>query len=259
MSHPVLELRDCTIAAEEEGGRVCVREVNWTVVAGERWVVGGPPGAGKTRLLETAAGLRAPAAGQVRLLGRVVETLGGREATALRRQVALVYGRGGRLLSYLTLAQNIALPLCYHRNCTLDEAAEETAHLLAAFELEPLAAYLPAQVNPAWQQRAALARALALRPAVLFLDHPLEWLNAEHAAWWLNFLEAPDPPWPRPATVVVTTDDPHPWRTWGRQFALIRAGRWAVVPLGEILSGKLPLPNHAPAARDGLAPGPASP
>lgn len=227
---PVLELLDCTVTAEEEDGRVCVRGVHWTVATGERWVISGPPGSGKTRLLETAAGLRAPLAGRVRLLGRDPGTLSAREAAALRCQAALVYGRGGRLLSHLTLAQNVALPWCYHRNCPLEAVAEETARLLAAFELEPLAARLPAQVSPAWQQRAALARALALQPRVLFLDDPLEWLNAEHAAWWLNFLEAADPPWPRPPTVIVTTDDPHPWMRWGRQYAVIRDTRWERLP-----------------------------
>lgn len=246
---PVLELADCEIAAEAADGRVSVRAVNWRVAAGEQWVISGPPASGKTHLLEVAAGLRAPAAGRVRLLGRDPATLRGAALAALRREVALVYGRGGRLFGHLTLAQNVALPLCYHYNCPPEAAAEETARLLAAFGLETLAARLPGQLNPAWQQRAALARALILRPAVLFLDHPLDWLNAAHARWWLDFLGGAEVGWPRPATVVVTTDDPHPWRAPGRRFAYLCDNTWKV---------EEPEPAAAPPppAHEGLAANP---
>ncbi len=243
---PVLELTGCTLTAEEADGRVLAREVNWTVAAGEHWGLCGPAGAGKTHLLEVAAGLRAPATGRVRLLGRDPAALRGPVLAALRREVALVYGRGGRLFGHLTLAQNVALPLCYHRNCPLEAAAEETGRLLAALGLEALAARLPGQVNPAWQQRAALARALILRPAVLLLDHPFEWLNEAHARWWRAFLDGAEIGWPCPPTVVVTTEDAQAWRLPGWRWAHLRDTTWTV---------EAPAPSAAPppAAREGLA------
>jgi ABC-type transporter Mla maintaining outer membrane lipid asymmetry ATPase subunit MlaF len=226
---PVLEMRGCAIAAADDAGHGQVRDVDWRVLPGERWAVGGLPSSGKTRLLETAAGLCPPPAGQVRLLGHYVAALGEREARALRRQVGFVYGDGGRLLSHLTLAQNLALPLCYHRNCELEAVADELGQLLAAFELEAVARRLPGQVTPAFRQRAALARALALQPQVLLLDNPLAPLNTAHTHWWLDFLSGADIGWPCPATVVAVTDDLRPWLDVAGQFALIQDIRWLVV------------------------------
>ncbi len=237
----VLEMRGCTIAPADAGARGRVRAVEWRVAAGSCWAVGGPAGCGKTRLLETAAGLRAPESGQVWLFGRDVARLSDLEGRALRRQVALVYSGGGRLVGHLTLAQNLALPLCYHRNCPPAAVADELAQLLAAFGLEPVAHRLPGQVNPACRQRAALARALALRPALLLLDNPFEWLNTAQVRWWLEFLRGAHPVWPRPSTVVVATDDLRPWRGVAEHVALIRDGRWQPLADGAALEADNPV------------------
>lgn len=247
---PVLEMRGCTLVAADETGHRQVRDVDWRVLPGERWAVGGPPGSGKTRLLETAAGLCTAPTGRVRLLGHDVATLGEREARALRRQVGFLYGDGGRLLSHLTLAQNLALPLCYHRNCELEAVADELGQLLAAFGLETVARRMPGQVTPALRQRAALARALALRPQVLLLDNPLAPLNTAHTHWWLDFLNGADIGWPCPATVVAATDDLRPWLDVAGQFALIQDTRWVVVGGRERLTA-----TAEPALRELLAAG----
>jgi ABC-type transporter Mla maintaining outer membrane lipid asymmetry ATPase subunit MlaF len=144
-----------------------------------------------------------------------------------------VYGEGGRLLSQLPIAQNLALPLCYHRNCAPDALAAEVAQILAAFGLESLAGRLPGQVSLAWRQRSALARSLALRPEILFLYNPLAGLNTTHVRWWLDFLSGATP-WPpclaqRPAATVVATDDLRPWLAVASQFALIQEDRWQVI------------------------------
>jgi len=244
----VIELRDCAVESAEDPGRATLKDVNWRIAPGDSWAVGGLPGSGKTLLLETAAGLRPAAAGSVRLAGRVVETLSEREAHLLRRDLGFVYGGGGRLLSHLSVAQNVALPLCYHRNCAAPAVAGEIEQLLSAFGLVGLATRLPGQVNPAYRQRAALARALALRPKVLLLDDPLGGLNTAHVRWWLEFIGGADIGWPCPATVVTVTDDLRPWLAVARQFALIHDGRW------EVLGGREDLASaREPLLRELLA------
>ena len=227
-----IELSGVTVEAGSADGRRVVRDVNWAIGRGDFWVAGGLAGSGKTALLETAAGLRPPVAGTVTLFGSPAERLPGSPARAARRRIGFVYGGGGRLFSHLTLAQNIALPLCYHRNCAGEAVAEEVAGLLSRFGLLALAERLPGQVSPAFRQRAALVRALALQPEVLFLDDPLAELNTSQVRWWLGLLgDAGDREeragWP--TTWVVATDDLRPWLTVGRQFALLQEGGWRVL------------------------------
>lgn len=230
---PVIELCDVAVEPADGADKPALRGLNWRVAVGDFWAVGGLAGSGKTALLETAAGLRAPAGGAVRLWGEEVAALSGKAQVAVRRKIGFVYGDGGRLLSHLTVAQNLALPLCYHRNCPGEAVATEVEELLAAFALTGIAHRLPGQVNPAFQQRAALARAMALAPEVLLLDNPFAALNTGHMRWWLDFLTRPageaKAPGAPPATVVVVCDDLRPWLPAARQFALLQDGGWQVL------------------------------
>ena len=225
-------------------------DVNWTVAPGEFWVVAGPPRSGKTDLLMLAGGLMPPLAGSHQLSGRDSREFG-EEELAERLQLALVLEHG-QMFSQMTIAENIALPLRYQRNLDAEEAVCEILGLLELLELLPFAAAWPATVSRDWLKRAALARALVLRPRILLCDHPLSGLSTRHRQWWLRFL---DQLWHghkylggAPMTVVVTTAELAPWQHSGRRFALLRDGQffalgaWAEVvqsadpAVGELLA-----------------------
>jgi len=88
--------------------------------------------------------------------------------------------------------------------------------LLELMELTPLADVTPGNVAANWCQRAALARALVLKPEMLLLDNPLRGLGARHVKWWMNFLEQlwRGHEWlgGKPMTLVATAEDLQPWR-----------------------------------------------
>ncbi len=226
----LIELRDVAVGARAPAGRFLIEAVDWSVARDEFWLVAGLPGCGKSLLLQTAAGLLPPGRGSLRLCGREVAALSETEFAGVRRRIGFVFPDGGRLFNDLTVAQNVGLPLCYQRDCSLDAVAEPVGELLEWAGLAAFANAEPSRLGRSFRQRAAAARALALEPEVLFLDNPLSGLDAGQSRWWLNAIEqlAGGRAAIRhgPSTLIVAVDDLRPWRGPGRQLALIQENRW---------------------------------
>jgi len=229
---PAIEMRGVNVAAMRDATFTVVENVNWSVATGEAWVIAGQEQTGKSDFLMLAAGLMAPAAGSLRILGNDPENFGEAELPE-RLRVGFVF-QGGQLFSQLTIAENIALPLRYHKNLAAADVAGPVALLLDRLELTPLADVTPANVAANWRSRAALARALILQPEILLLDNPLAGLGARHRQWWLRFLDqlarGHEILAGRPMTLVVTADDLRPWQHAQRKFALLHDKKF--IPLG---------------------------
>jgi phospholipid/cholesterol/gamma-HCH transport system ATP-binding protein len=226
----VIEMIDVAIAAAIAPDHAIVSGINWTVARGDYWVVGGLPGSGKSDLLATAAGLLRPLHGKHRLFGKEIAQLSEEEAVQLRLRVGLVFSNEGRLFNHLTVSENLALPICYHRNCTPAQAHDRVGTVLEASGLSSVAQSTPARINRNMRQRVALARALVMKPEALLLDDPFRGLDPIQMKWWLEFLgnlcsghELTDG---CKITLVIATENFRPWVKQARQFALVRDGRW---------------------------------
>jgi ABC-type transporter Mla maintaining outer membrane lipid asymmetry ATPase subunit MlaF len=255
---PVIEMRGVIVSAMRDASFTVVEDVDWSVAAGEFWVVAGQELSGKSDLLMLAAGLMSPVAGSYNLFGSDTKDFGEAEL-AERLRVGFIF-QGGQLLNQLTIAENVALPLRYKKNLTAAEAADEVSALLDLMELTPLADVTPACVAVNWRQRAALARALILKPEILLLDNPLAGLGARHRQWWLRFLDELSRGHSlldgKPMTLVVTADDLRPWQHARRKFALlhekklISLGNWNEVETNndsvvkELLTAQLETANQ---------------
>ncbi len=139
-------------------------------------VVGGS-GAGKTVLLRTILGLRQPQGGSVEMYGRDVERLTRPERLAMVQSYGVTF-QNGALISSLTVAQNIQLPLREYFSMP-EDALDELAQLNLQFVGLPpdSARKYPAQLSGGMVKRAALARALSMEPKLLFLDEPTSGLD----------------------------------------------------------------------------------
>lgn len=230
---PLIELRNVSVVSPRSAAVRVLEGVNWRVSAGEFWVAAGPAGMGKSALLQTAAGLLSPAAGEVRLFGQPTAALAEAELRQTRLRISLLFEGGGRLFAPMTVAENVALPYCYHHNCTAEEAAEPLAAVLAWTELSAYAGQRPGRVPRALCPRIGLARALITSPEALLVDNPLHGLDQHEQAWWLAALRRlarePAPGQSRPLTLVVAADDFRPWLEIGSHFALVQRRAFAVI------------------------------
>jgi phospholipid/cholesterol/gamma-HCH transport system ATP-binding protein len=159
------------------GGRTLHDGVSFNVPRGKIVALIGASGVGKSVLLREIIGLSRPAAGTIRLLGTDVWRAPEDELNGLRRRFGMMF-QDGALFSSLTVAQNVATPLREHAFIPT-HLLEPLVQLRIAFAgLPPDAgARMPSELSGGMRKRAAVARALALEPELLFLDEPTSGLD----------------------------------------------------------------------------------
>lgn len=185
---PVLELRD----VHKRFGRgelavSAVRAASFALAAGEFAATIGPSGCGKSTLLQLCGAMDRPTRGTVRLAGQPLAALDDDALTRLRRRHVGFVFQFFNLLPTLTVAQNIALPLLL-AGSPASEAAERARRTAARVGLSARTGHFPAQLSGGEAQRAAIARAVIHRPALLIADEPTGNLDSANGARVLELL-----------------------------------------------------------------------
>ena len=242
----IIEMRDVTVPSRRDSETPTIEGVNWTVREREFWIVGGLQGSGKSDLVFMLAGLTKPLSGNYTLYGQDMTQHFGDEFLPCRLRVGVVFD-DARLLEHLTIAENVALPARYHHDLHAAETEDWVGALLRATDVAEFASNTPGIIALGWRRRAALARALTLRPELLLLENPLRGLDARHAAWWIEFVKklsrGHDLMRGRAMTVVVSTDEFRPWRDVGAQFATLNERKFVIagedVPPDEVSLSKI--------------------
>ena len=204
MTTPMVSLRDLRMEYRTGTERVSALDgVTVDLPAGSFTSVMGPSGSGKSTLLHCAAGLDRPTSGEVVIGGARLADLDENGLTLLRRdRIGFVF-QAFNLISSLTAAQNVALPVRLAGR-RADPAA--LASVLGQVGLTDRAQHRPAELSGGQQQRVAIARAMFSRPAVLFADEPTGALDGHTSRQVLGLMRALVDE--QGQTIVMVTHDP---------------------------------------------------
>jgi phospholipid/cholesterol/gamma-HCH transport system ATP-binding protein len=153
------------------GSYVLMRDINFSVAAGQIMVIMGGSGCGKSTLLKYLIGLKEVEKGEIIYHGQSFSKASPKEKEEMQRTFGVLY-QGGALWSSLTLAENVALPLEQYTSLSSKEIMEIVSMKLALVSLKGFEEFYPSEISGGMRKRAGLARAMALDPALLFFDEP---------------------------------------------------------------------------------------
>jgi phospholipid/cholesterol/gamma-HCH transport system ATP-binding protein len=163
------------------GEREILHGISFDVQPGETLVILGGSGSGKSTLLRTLAGLETPSGGEIHIQGLNFPAMSERQRDEVRMRMGMSF-QNGALFGSMTVGENVALPL--RENTRLDES---TIGIMVRLKLDQVGLsgfenYSPAQLSGGMKKRAAIARALAMDPEILFFDEPSAGLDPIIAA-----------------------------------------------------------------------------
>lgn len=215
---PVIRLEDITkVFFTDDVETHALNGIQLDIHPGEYVSIAGPSGCGKSTLLAIMGLLDAPTAGGYWLSGQPVASLGANERADIRnREIGFIF-QAFNLIGDLTIFENVELPLTY-RGLKAAERRERVLEALERVGLSHRLKHYPSQLSGGQQQRAAVARALAGRPAILLADEPTGNLDSQNGGMVMELLQQLNA---EGATICMVTHDPRYAGTAGRIIHLL--------------------------------------
>lgn len=153
------------------GDQEILRGMSFSINQGENYVIMGRSGTGKSVTLKHVIGIFKPDSGQVLVDGKSVTDLSRNELEDLRKRMGYLF-QGGALLNWLTVAENVALPLREHGKLPRSEVMDRVMKVLEMVGMDHAAGRLPAKISGGMRLRTGIARALITEPEYVLYDEP---------------------------------------------------------------------------------------
>jgi phospholipid/cholesterol/gamma-HCH transport system ATP-binding protein len=164
----MIELRS---VSKRFGSRQILDEMSLSVAKGMNYVLMGPSGSGKSVTLKHVIGILHPDAGSVQVDGLEVPTMNRAQLMALRKRMGYLF-QNGALINWLTVAENVALPLAEHGRLPKDLVQDRVHEVLGMVGMDHAAQQYPPSISGGMKLRAGLARALVTKPEYVLYDEP---------------------------------------------------------------------------------------
>jgi len=164
----VIEVKNLTVGYEKE---TVLRNINFSVNKGEIFGILGGSGSGKSTLLKHLIGLYTPIKGEIYINNLNIAKAGIEEKREISKRFGVLY-QSGALFSSMSVLENIVLPIMEHTTLPEILAKSLAALKLSMVGLKGYEDYMPSELSGGMKKRAALARAMALDPEILFFDEP---------------------------------------------------------------------------------------
>jgi putative ABC transport system ATP-binding protein len=182
-----------------------INDINLIINKGEYLSITGPSGCGKSTLLSLLGLLDTSSSGRYRLAGHDVSDLNRDERSAIRnKEIGFIF-QAFNLISDLTVAENIELPLTYRKDIDSKQRAVMVKTALEKVDMLHRADHFPSQLSGGQQQRVAVARAISAQPAIILADEPTGNLDSKNAQIVMALL---DQLHQEGATICMVTHDP---------------------------------------------------
>jgi phospholipid/cholesterol/gamma-HCH transport system ATP-binding protein len=177
-SEAMISLRNLRVSY---GEREILHGIGFDVMRGETLVILGGSGSGKSTLLRTLVGLEIPTSGEIWLKGKNIAAISAAEMDEIRKKIGMSF-QGGALFGSMSVGENVALPLREHT-----KLEDSTIEIILRLKLDQVGLagfenYMPSQLSGGMKKRAAVARAMAMDPEILFFDEPSAGLDPIIAA-----------------------------------------------------------------------------